>query len=394
MASIQLSGSVGSGGSFSILGFANVTITGNADLTLNLAQYSNYFVKVSSDGASLAVRKVTVPLNEGTTFVVENATSEGFAINVIGPAGTGVVIPSGQSALVYTDGTNYIGLGFSGGGSNLPWIATVNHAASPFQATAATVYIPVDPTGGTTVIVAPVKPAAGQVFFVSAITTSTNAVEVNINGGEAGVFIEDPSNPGSFASSVTVQGIGGVAGWKYDAATLQWIGIVGFISLATSTIPGLILEPTDSGLWHQTAGVLDVASFVGATPGTVPTTNAAGTDTPFAFIFGTWTADVLPAASPFTPTAAQIMVAVNTSTGAVTVNTPAAPVNGQMFCIKPTAASATPITVAANGGGITVENPSNAGNFGATGSIPGQGSGAWFKFRSSDSKWIAMPGGF
>ena len=226
MASILLSGSVGAGGSFAILGFVNVTITGNADLTLSAPQQANYFVKVASDGASLAVRQVIAPLNEGNTYVVENATSEGFAITFIGSSGTGVSIPPGAMALVVTDGTNYFG------------------------------------------------------------------------------------------------------------------------------------------------------TLLGAS----------------ATVFGTWTADVLPGASPYTPLAGQIMIAVNTSTGPVTVKTPANPYDGQPFCVKPTAASATPITVTATSG--TIENPSNAGNFGASGLVPGQGSGAWWKWRASDSKWIGMPGGF
>ena len=113
MASIQLSGSVGSGGSFAILGFANVEIVGNANLTLSLAQYSNLFIQVTSDGTSSGIKNVVVPLNEGTAFIVENKTSEGFAIQVIGPSGTGVTVASGASTLVYTDGTNYISLGSS-----------------------------------------------------------------------------------------------------------------------------------------------------------------------------------------------------------------------------------------------------------------------------------------
>jgi hypothetical protein len=108
-----------------------------------------------------------------------------------------------------------------------------------------------------------------------------------------------------------------------------------------------------------------------------------------------WTPDVLPAVSPFTPTAAQGFVAVNTSTGAVTVKTPLAPVgvlpfDGQQFTVKATVASATPITISANGAGVTVEDPSNGGTFGATGTIQAvAGGSATFKFRLSDLKWIA-----
>lgn len=107
MADIQLSASVGAGGSFAILGRANVQIVGNADLVLSLVQYSNYFVQVTSDGTSAGVRNVIAPLNEGTTFVVQNKTSEGFAIVLKGPSGVGVSIPPLASALVATDGTNY-----------------------------------------------------------------------------------------------------------------------------------------------------------------------------------------------------------------------------------------------------------------------------------------------
>lgn len=109
-----------------------------------------------------------------------------------------------------------------------------------------------------------------------------------------------------------------------------------------------------------------------------------------------WTADVLPVASPFTPSAAQQYVAVNTTGGAVTVKTPLAadgislPVDGQEFVVKAVAASATPITIAANGLGVTVEDPSNGGTFGANGAIQAvAGGAARFKYRASDKKWIA-----
>ena len=46
--------------------------------------------------------------------------------------------------------------------------------------------------------------------------------------------------------------------------------------------------------------------------------------------------------------------------------------------------------VAANGAGVTVEDPSNGGTFGATGAIQAvAGGAAKFKYRASDKKWIA-----
>jgi hypothetical protein len=115
------------------------------------------------------------------------------------------------------------------------------------------------------------------------------------------------------------------------------------------------------------------------------------------FSLGTWTADIIPADSPFTPTSLQTYVAVNTATGAVTVLTPLAsdgvslPIDGQEFTIKCVQASATPATVEANGSGVTVEDPSNGGTFGASGTIQAvAGGAARFKYRASDKKWISF----
>lgn len=114
-----------------------------------------------------------------------------------------------------------------------------------------------------------------------------------------------------------------------------------------------------------------------------------------------WTPDVLPIASPFTPTPSQLFVAVNTAGGVVTVRTPLSPTggrpfDGQVFFIKSRVASANPITVNANAatpGGCTVEDPSNGGTFGANGAIQSvAGACIGFKFRASDGLWIAFSG--
>jgi hypothetical protein len=108
---------------------------------------------------------------------------------------------------------------------------------------------------------------------------------------------------------------------------------------------------------------------------------------------------VLPAASPFTPTAAQGKIAVNTAGGVVVVKTPLSPTlgrpfDGQIFYVKARVASATPITLQANAatpGGCTIEDPSNGGTFGAAGSIQAvAGACVGFEFRASDGLWIAF----
>jgi hypothetical protein len=108
MAQIPLSGSVGAGGSFPILGNALAHIVGDADITLNAAQYTNQYIRVTSDGASSGVRKVIAPLFQGLTFIVSNETTEGHAITFTGATGTGVLVQPGTSVQVVTDGSNYI----------------------------------------------------------------------------------------------------------------------------------------------------------------------------------------------------------------------------------------------------------------------------------------------
>jgi hypothetical protein len=139
--------------------------------------------------------------------------------------------------------------------------------------------------------------------------------------------------------------------------------------------------PAGIGYWKNTAaGVLD-----------------ANAD--FTVVGGIWTADVVVGASPFTPTAAQRYVAVDTTAGAVNILTPlntdgvSLPFDGQKFFIKARKASATPIRVTANGAGVTTEDPSNGGTYGATGSIQAvAGSCVGFCHRAADKLWIAFSG--
>jgi hypothetical protein len=102
-----------------------------------------------------------------------------------------------------------------------------------------------------------------------------------------------------------------------------------------------------------------------------------------------WTNNITSAGSPFTPSTVQTFVAVDTTAGAVRVNTPLAPTDGQFFFVKAAVASATPIAVFASAG--TIEDPSNGGTYGASGTIQAVAGGSvGFKYRASDTKWIAF----
>jgi hypothetical protein len=63
-------------------------------------------------------------------WAVENATTGGHAIQVIGATGTGVTIPSGYTMPVYCDGTNYVTNPAASGGTVLSVTGTAPVASS------------------------------------------------------------------------------------------------------------------------------------------------------------------------------------------------------------------------------------------------------------------------
>ena len=58
------------------------------------------------NGTNTATRNLIAPLVE-KTYVVQNSTTGGYAIQVIGSSGLGVTIPNGIAAYVYCDGINF-----------------------------------------------------------------------------------------------------------------------------------------------------------------------------------------------------------------------------------------------------------------------------------------------
>jgi hypothetical protein len=60
-------------------------------------------------GTNTAQRNLIAPLVE-KTYTVKNTTTGGFAVQIIGASGVGVVIPNGATVTVYCDGTNFFPL--------------------------------------------------------------------------------------------------------------------------------------------------------------------------------------------------------------------------------------------------------------------------------------------
>ena len=114
MASIDLGGSIGVPGGVAVLGNFNVIYTSDADHTLSATEWSNQFLDVTSSVSLTATHQLIGPLNQGQLFIIQNNTTGGQVIEVIGATGTGVMVPNGSTMTVVCDGTNYLS---AGGGS-------------------------------------------------------------------------------------------------------------------------------------------------------------------------------------------------------------------------------------------------------------------------------------
>ena len=80
---------------------------------------SSGFILVTSSTSLSATRNLVAPLAKGFTWAIENATTGGHSIQIIGATGTGVTIANGYTLTVYCDGTNYVTLPSSSGGTVL-----------------------------------------------------------------------------------------------------------------------------------------------------------------------------------------------------------------------------------------------------------------------------------
>lgn len=115
MAQINISGSISATG-IAILGNSSPTMSSDTDYVLSISEYTNNFIQIFSSVPLTATRNVFAPLITGQSFVVENQTSGGQSITIIGVSGVGVTIANGAIVPVICDGSNYWALNGSSGG--------------------------------------------------------------------------------------------------------------------------------------------------------------------------------------------------------------------------------------------------------------------------------------
>ena len=117
---ILLGGPVGTTAG-AILGAVEIIYPTDADFTMTTSgaapQSTNNFLQVTSTPSLTTTRKLIAPLFVGQEYTVQNNTTGGQEIEIIGPSGTGVLVPNGATMSVVCDGTNYLLATTSGTGA-------------------------------------------------------------------------------------------------------------------------------------------------------------------------------------------------------------------------------------------------------------------------------------
>jgi len=186
---IPLTGNIGCQG-FPCLNNGTLIMATDADRTMTAVETSAFYIKVTSSVSLTTTRKLISPAGR-FFFTIENATTGGQSIQVIGQSGTGVTIPNGGMVNVWNDGTNYIStLSYGLAGSPNITVGAVN--ASSLTASGLSVGNCVQVTTGgllTTTgsacgtssgtITATGTPASGNLAFFSGATSITSG---NLSG--------------------------------------------------------------------------------------------------------------------------------------------------------------------------------------------------------------------
>lgn len=182
MAIINLSGSISTTGA-SILGSYNPIFASDANHTLSATEYTNKYLNVTSSVSLTTTRQLIAPLNQGQEFVIQNNTSGGQAILVIGSTGNGVTVPSGATVTVTCDGTNYLVPGSSSYYVPIN-VLTATTNTPPTQVSSFS-YNAVLPTATINVVSAAAFPTSGNFVvqtIINGITTYNNIAYTNKTG--------------------------------------------------------------------------------------------------------------------------------------------------------------------------------------------------------------------
>ena len=290
---------------------------------------------IVATGTNTTQRNIIAPLVE-KTYTIKNSTTGGYAVQIIGPSGTGVVIPNGVTASVYCDGTNFYNLqvGTTGnevvnGNLTVTGTATIGGLLSGSTATFSGAISSVSPsfTGIPTAPTAASGVSSTQIattaFVANSITglglgtmSTQNANNVAITGGAInGTTIGASTRSTGAFTTLTLSSALAVASGGTGTTTSTGSGNVVLSSSPTLNTPSLVAPV----LGTPTAGTLTNCIGLpidGGTTGTLPV-GRGGTGVTSSTGTGSVVLSVSPALTG-TPTAPTATAGTNTTQIATT----------------------------------------------------------------------------
>src|SRR5688572_6443466 len=84
-----------------------VSFSSDANKTLTSSEYDGTIIDIGSGTTLTATRNLVLPLTDGAVVFVNNQSTGGQSVQVIGATGTGITIATAKGALLWCDGTNW-----------------------------------------------------------------------------------------------------------------------------------------------------------------------------------------------------------------------------------------------------------------------------------------------
>ena len=112
---INLTGNIGCQG-FPCVNTGTLVLGFDADHYMTVQETSAEYIKVTSS-VSLTVTRSLITPSGNFPFTIENATTGGQSIKIIGPSGLGVTIANGATVATWNNGIDYVQVGVIGSGT-------------------------------------------------------------------------------------------------------------------------------------------------------------------------------------------------------------------------------------------------------------------------------------
>lgn len=301
---INLSGNIGCQG-FPCTNSGTLVFASDANHTMTAQESSAFNIKVTS-GVSLTTTRNLISPAGRFAFTIENATTGGQAIQIIGPSGTGVTIPNGETFSVWNDGTNYVqstgnptGLGCSALTAGYYLVATGGAACADGGITDDGTTLSIRPISmtGTPQIYETLESTDAPYYGAGVLLTTTGSGNANLYAGTADSGPEALILDSVYGAKLTtyhglavvpqIDAPGSLALVAGSTVPTPWTGSKQYVQLASpATIDAsyTVLLPSAQGTGALTndgvgnlAWISGVTSIIAGTNLTISSTGAGGT---------------------------------------------------------------------------------------------------------------------